>query len=192
MAGALGPGVRVGDVVLAETLLQHDLDVSPLFPRFEVPGTGRSHFPADATMNRALAVAAEATLAQAAAHIGADHLAGFGIRTPRLHRGLVVSGDRFVSMAAESDALRRLLPDALAVEMEGAALAQVCGDFGVPCAVLRTVSDRADDEAHVDFNAFIAEVASVYTRAMVSAWLAAPEAAGRSGADGTGAGPAAG
>ena len=74
-------------------------------------------------------------------------------RQPLLHEGLVISGDRFVSTAAESDALRAALPDALAVEMEGAALAQVCADFGRPFAVLRTISDRADDSAHVDFTA---------------------------------------
>jgi adenosylhomocysteine nucleosidase len=83
----------------------------------------------------------------------------------------VVSGDRFVSQRAENDALRERLPDALAVEMEGAALAQVCHDFGVPFAVVRTVSDRADDTAHLDFNQFVAEVASRYTLAIVQHYL---------------------
>ena len=64
----------------------------------------------------------------------------------RLHRGLVVSGDRFVATAAESRALQAALPDALAVEMEGAAFAQVCHDYGMPFAAVRTVSDRADDD----------------------------------------------
>ena len=88
-----------------------------------------------------------------------------------MHRGLIVSGDRFVASAAHSGELRGLLPDALAVEMEGAAVAQACADFGRPFAVLRTISDRADDSAHVDFARFIAEVASVYTRAIVEDWL---------------------
>jgi len=56
--------------------------------------------------------------------------------------------------------------------MEGAAVAQVCSDFGRPFAVLRSISDRADDAAHVDFTQFVAEVASVYTRTIVSDWLA--------------------
>ena len=51
---------------------------------------------------------------------------------------------------------------ALAVEMEGAAVAQVCFDYGVPFAAVRTISDRADDQAHVDFPQFVQEVASVY------------------------------
>ena len=80
---------------------------------------------------------------------------------------------RFVSTAAESEALRRALPDALAVEMEGAAVAQVCHDYGVPFAAMRTISDRADEEAHGDFARFVAEVASRYSLALVGAWLAA-------------------
>lgn len=47
----------------------------------------------------------------------------------------------------------------------------MCHDFGVPFAVVRTVSDRADDDAHVDFNRFVTEVASRYTLALVQQWL---------------------
>ena len=84
-----------------------------------------------------------------------------------------MSGDRFVSTAAESAALRRALPDALAVEMEGAAVAQVCHDYRVPFAAVRTISDRADDAAHADFLRFVAAVASRYSLAVIDAWLAA-------------------
>ena len=73
--------------------------------------------------------------------------------------------------AGESEALRQRLPDALAVEMEGAALAQVCFDFGLPFAVVRTVSDRADDAAHVDFMRFVDAVASRYTVEIVRRFL---------------------
>ena len=170
-AGGLGTGVRVGDVVIARELLQHDMDASPLFPRYEVPLTGRSRFPTDADLSDSLAAAALHCLNHAVERIGEAHLADFGIDSPLLHEGLVISGDRFVSTAAESATLRGLLPQALAVEMEGAALAQVCADFGRPFAVIRTISDRADDSAHVDFNRFIAEVASVYTREIIATWL---------------------
>lgn len=158
-AGGLGAAVRVGDVVVADALLQHDMDASPLFPRHQVPLYGVDRFATDAAMSQALAAAARLMLAQA------------GEAGARVHRGLVVSGDRFVSQRAENDALRERLPDALAVEMEGAALAQVCHDFGVPFAVVRTVSDRADDTAHLDFNQFVAEVASRYTLAIVQHYL---------------------
>ena len=60
--------------------------------------------------------------------------------------------------------MRAALPDALAVEMEGAAVAQVCHDFARPFAVMRTISDRADDSAHSDFSRFVADVASGLTR----------------------------
>ncbi len=174
VAGGLAAGVRVGDVVLARELLQHDMDASPLFPRYEVPLTGRSRFPAGSALSDHLAVAAANCLAGAVHAVGAEHLAEFGIDTPRLHQGLVISGDRFVATAVESTALRLALPDALAVEMEGAAVAQVCADFGLPFALLRVISDRADDTAHHDFLRFTREVASVLTRLIVGAALTPP------------------
>lgn len=171
VAGGLGDGVAVGDVVVATDLLQHDMDVSPLFPRYEVPLYGRSRFAADAALSDAVAGAAQQVLTDAVAGVSEmlprAHLDAFGIAAPQVHRGLIVSGDRFVSRREESEALRAALPDALAVEMEGAALAQVCHDFGRPFAVVRTVSDRADDSASIDFNRFIAEVASLYALAIV-------------------------
>ena len=168
VAGGLASDVHVGDVVVARTLLQHDMDASPLFPRYEVPLTGRSRFAADTALCDALAAGCEQVLQ-------APHpaLLKYGIGRPRLHEGLVISGDRFVSTAVESEALRKALPDALAVEMEGAAVAQVCADFGRPFAVVRTVSDRADDAAHVDFTRFVEDVAAEFSRDIVRAALQA-------------------
>ena len=178
VAGGLGQGVRIGDIVVADALLQHDMDASPLFPRFEVPLYDRSRFGTDALLTRRLEIACARVLSSIAAGTCAElstvQLAGCGVaHKPRVHRGLIVSGDRFVSSAAEAQALQADHTDALAVEMEGAALAQVCHDFDVPCAVMRTVSDRADDTAHVDFNRFIEDVASRYTHAAVLAMLGA-------------------
>lgn len=166
-AGGLGAGVRVGDVVVATEFLQHDMDASPIFPRHEVPLYGRTRFPTDVEWTRRLHRAAEAALAEPVATLGGDVVAEFGLRSPAVHCGLVVSGDRFVSSAAESAALAAALPDALAVEMEGAAFAQVCFDYSVPFAALRTVSDRADDEATVDFLRFIDRVASRYSASLL-------------------------
>jgi adenosylhomocysteine nucleosidase len=163
VAGGLGPGVEVGDVVLARSFLQHDMDASPLFLRHEVPGYGRSVFEADAGLADALELACERLLHALSQRLDASTVEAFGLQHPRLHQGLLISGDRFVATTAESAALQRELPDALAVEMEGAAFAQVCHDFGVPLAVVRTISDRADDTAHVDFPRFLREVASRYS-----------------------------
>lgn len=173
VAGGIGPGVKVGDVVVASELLQHDLDASPIFPRHEVPGYGLSRFKTDAALSGQLARAGEATVREAAATLGAEAIETFGLQSSCVHRGLLVTGDRFVSRTTESEALQRELPDALAVDMESAAVAQVCADFGVPLAVVRTISDRADDAAHVDFPRFLTQVASRYSAAIVEALLRA-------------------
>lgn len=173
-AGGLGEGVRVGDLVLADGFVQHDMDASPLFPRFEVPLYGRARFGVHAPLSAALGQAARQALAAPARTLGHEAVAAFGLHAPRLHTGLIASGDRFVATAAESAALRAALPDALAVEMEGAAVAQVCHDCGVPFAAVRAISDRADDSAHVDFSRFIEQVASRYSQAVLDAFFAAP------------------
>ncbi len=160
VAGGLGDGVRVGDIVVATALLQHDMNAEPLFPRWEVPLTGLARFGADAAWTARL-VQAGRTLAAAGTHAAAA----------TIHQGLVISGDRFVATHAESDQLRALLPDALAVEMEGAAVAQVCRDFARPFGVVRTISDRADDAAHGDFQRFVRDVAAPYSRDVVRAAL---------------------
>jgi adenosylhomocysteine nucleosidase len=154
VAGGLARGVNRGDVVVADAFLQHDLDASPIFPRYEVPLYGTDRFATDDALTEQLAGAVRKAL-----------------HGTHLHRGLVVSGDRFVASAAESQAMQLALPDALAVEMEGAAFAQVCRDYGVPFAAVRTISDRADDEAHGDFLSFIDEVASRHSAAIVEAFL---------------------
>lgn len=170
VAGGLGEGVQVGDVVVATDFLQHDLDVSPLFPRYEVPFYGKARFDGDTALTALLYAAACAALAP----VDADRSAQ---RFPqaRVHQGLLASGDRFVSGSAESQALQAVLAGAghavLAVEMEGAAVAQVCLDYGVPFAAMRTISDRADDSAHVDFSRFVDQVASHYAQAIVERFL---------------------
>jgi adenosylhomocysteine nucleosidase len=171
VAGGLGADVQVGDVVLARSLVQHDMDASPLFPRHEVPLYGRSRFETDAPLSASLQRAVQAVLADLQQHVGHEAVREFSLESVRLHQGLIASGDRFVATAAESRSLVNALPEALAVEMEGAAVAQVCADYGVPFAALRTISDRADDDAHADFNRFIQTVASRYSVAMLSAWL---------------------
>ncbi|MCY7304852.1 MAG: 5'-methylthioadenosine/adenosylhomocysteine nucleosidase [Rhodoferax sp.] len=172
-AGGLADGVRVGDLIVAETLLQHDMDASPLFPRHEVPLYGHSRFATDPALRNELAAACVSVLADAPRLLGEAAMAEFRIHAPVLHHGLILSGDRFVSTGAESARLRAELPDALAQEMEGAAVAQVCCDYDVPFALVRVVSDRADDTAHTDFQRFIAEVARHYSAAIVEHLLRA-------------------
>ena len=142
VAGSGDAQVNVGDIVVADSLVQHDMDASPLFPRFEVPLTGLTRFATDVALTERLAAAAA--------------------KTTRVHRGLIASGDQFIGRLQQITALKTALPDLLAVEMEGAAVAQVCFELGIPFAVIRTISDNANDDAAVDFLHFIATVASRY------------------------------
>ena len=163
VAGGLGDGVQAGDVVVASDFMQHDLDASPLFARYEVPLYGQTRFANDPQLTALLVGAAGSALA--ALHVRNTFTGA------RVHLGLVASGDRFVSGEQESRRLRSALAhgkhEVLAVEMEGAAVAQVCFDYGVPFAAVRTISDRADDKAHVDFPVFVKDVASLYAQAIV-------------------------
>lgn len=172
VAGGLGEGVRVGDVVVASEYLQHDMDASPLFARWEMPGYGRTRLACDAQMTAALLAASQACVADAGDELRAAHATS----VPRAHQGLIASGDQFVGTASASQALDSGLRGAghavLAVEMEGAAVAQACLDYGVPFAAMRTISDRADDSAHVDFAEFVRTVASRYALRIMQDFLA--------------------
>jgi adenosylhomocysteine nucleosidase len=162
VAGGVGPRVQVGDVVVGTAYVQHDMDASPLFPRYQIPLTGQTAFTADAALVRSLVFACMVGL-QGLQHAG---------RAPLVHQGLIASGDRFVNGLDETreivEALRRHGHEPLAVEMEGAAVAQVCHDYGLPFAAVRTISDRADDTAHVDFPVFVRDVARVYAQRIVT------------------------
>ncbi len=147
VAGSGDAQVNVGDIVVADSLVQHDMDASPLFPRFEVPLTGLTRFATDVALTERLAAAAA--------------------KTTRVHRGLIASGDQFIGRLQQITALKTALPDLLAVEMEGAAVAQVCFELGIPFAVIRTISDNANDEAAVDFLHFIQTVASRYAHEVI-------------------------
>jgi adenosylhomocysteine nucleosidase len=187
VAGALGTGVQVGDVVVASHFVQHDMDASPLFPRFEVPLYRQALFACDPVLTELLAQACRQTMAQwQQQHANPEQAA-----PPTVHQGLIASGDRFIGTAQVSrdvqQGLRAHAMHALAVEMEGAAVAQVCHDYGTAFAAVRTISDRADDIAHVDFAQFVNEVAGVYAQRILENFIArlvagapAPAAPGRS------------
>jgi adenosylhomocysteine nucleosidase len=160
VAGAVSAAVNVGDVVIGAEYLQHDMDASPLFPRYEIPYTGISRYAGDAQL---IAMLLEA--------LHADLMPAIGSNSLKIHQGLIISGDRFVSSAIEVQTLRRDLPDALCVEMEGAAVAQVCHAYNIPFAAVRSISDKADDSAHVDFPKYAREVAGPIAVKLVDALM---------------------
>jgi adenosylhomocysteine nucleosidase len=163
VAGAGDKAIHVGDIVVAESLVQHDLDASPLFPQFEVPLTGLTHFLPDHQMSLRLAGAAHDFLEQDFSQaIAASERDVFRLSGPRVHRGLVASGDQFISCPEQLGEVNQALPGVMAVEMEGAAVAQVCYEMGVPFAVIRTISDNANENAATDFMRFVKSVAAQY------------------------------
>ncbi len=167
LAGAIDPALRIGDIVIADRLVQHDLDARPLFPRYEIPLLGRSELPTDPALSSRLEAAARA-------FVPPPEVAALGIARPTVHRGLVASGDRFVAAADDVSRLRGELAGLLAVEMEGAAVAQVCVEHGVPVAIARVISDTADHGAAVDFSRFLRDACGPYARALVAGVLSPP------------------
>ena len=163
VAGSGDASVRVGDIVIGESLVQHDMDASPLFPRYEVPLTGLAHFQSDSTLSGDLAGAAQRFVELDFLEvIGSEDRHAFRLGTPIVHRGLIASGDQFVSSRVHIERLNTSHPGLLAVEMEGAAVAQVCFELGVPFAVIRTISDNANEDAATDFMRFVKSVAALY------------------------------
>ena len=135
VAGAVQPGLAVGDLVISRDAVQHDLDVTALGYRLgEVPGEPWS-WQADAELVH-LALASAAEIAEVTTIVGR-----------------VLSGDQFIADPARVAQLHEAFDGACA-EMEGAAVAQVCARWGVPFVIIRSISDTADHDAQVDFRSF--------------------------------------
>lgn len=144
VAGALEPGVKVGDIVVATDLVQHDVDSTAMgYPPGRLLGEPTS-WPADEGLRASLLAAARGVAGKDRAVI----------------EGRVASGDQFVASPEAQRWIRETF-DATATEMEGAALAQAAQKLGVPCAVVRVVSDSADHDAPADFPAFLSSAAGI-------------------------------
>ena len=164
VAGGVRSDLAIGDIVVASSLIQHDMDASPIFPRYEVPLLGQARFEPDADIRERLLAAAREFLAHdLGACVVAHELDFFGVSSPQASVGVVASGDKFFASAAEVDELRRRLPETACVEMEGAAAAQVCAEYGIPFGVIRTISDSANESSVHDFPRFAREIARHYS-----------------------------
>lgn len=164
VAGGVQHGLSIGDVVIGTGLLQHDLDPSPIFPRYEVPLLGKSLLEPDPRILERLTRAAQEFVREDLhSLVVASELSWFRIRSPQVVPGIIASGDKFFASTREVEELRGRLPLVACVEMEGAAVAQVCEEYGVPFGVVRTLSDSADENSVHDFPRFIREVARHYS-----------------------------
>ena len=160
-AGALAADLKVG-------LVQHDLDARPIISRFELPLLNRVYVDSDPELTELAGRAVGNLINKGVVDmVGEQAVKDFNL-APTLHFGDIASGDQFINSDEKRNEILGLLPDVKCVEMEGAAVAQVCLEFGVPFTVIRTISDTADHNARIDFGKFIIEVANAYSRAIVS------------------------
>lgn len=137
VGGSLSTKLAIGDIAVAESLVQHDMDTSPLGdPIGLISGLNMVNIPADKAV--------------------ADLLLK-GIKTLENVKGLsgvIASGDQFIA----SDEKKKFITEnfnAIVCEMEGASIAQVCYSNGVPFGVVRAVSDCADGSSHMDYGEFL-------------------------------------
>jgi adenosylhomocysteine nucleosidase len=147
-AGAIDPELKPGDVVIGSSIGHHDFGMSTAggFVRRPTvnPVTARPNpafFLPDARL-----LSAARRLAPALRLVSAPGMT----RTPVVRDGIIVTGDMFVANPTHRDEMRRTLM-ASAVEMEGAAVAQVCLQLGVPFIVIRSITDSADGGTPDDY-----------------------------------------
>ncbi|MBW7956111.1 5'-methylthioadenosine/adenosylhomocysteine nucleosidase [Patescibacteria group bacterium] len=144
VGGALNPLFEIGDMVISNELVQHDFSAHPLFPRYTIPRFNRTD-----TFHLFLADADLVRRAQQHTH-----------PSQNVFVGKVLTGDQFLSRsqrAAHAHLTEELQGDV--IEMEGAAVAQVCTVNQLPFVIIRTISDKADDNAAIDFDAFLSRAA---------------------------------
>ena len=142
VAGALSLTLDIGDFVISTDAVQHDMDVTALgYAVGQVPGLDVREFPADEEL------------------MGLAFGAADSLNPGHAHMGRVASGDLFVSGA---QAKERIIAhtQAMCAEMEGAAIAQAAWRNQIPYVIIRAISDKADDSAHMDYPTFEAKAAA--------------------------------
>ena len=156
VAGAADPGLSIGDLVVGAAAVQHDMDTTPMGdPIGYVSKIGLVEFPCDPALRARLLTAARA------------------VPGVRVTEGIIATGDQFVNQPERTAWIRDTF-HAAAVEMEGAAVAHACLSLGIPCGILRSISDSANDDSGMDFAAF-ARMAAGHAQTVVQHLLAAEE-----------------
>jgi adenosylhomocysteine nucleosidase len=170
VAGAIHPHLHVGDMVIGKKCYQHDMDARPLMKQFEIPLTGMTFFECDSEHTMRAYKVAEMVLKpqHLKALFSSEHLAPFGILHPKVLIGDLASGDTFFSTSKDKQHLMGLLPEVVCVEMEGAAVAQVCFDYEIPFSIVRIISDTADESAPIDFPLFIQNISGKLSAAFIN------------------------
>jgi adenosylhomocysteine nucleosidase len=170
VAGAIATDINIGDVVIGKRLIQHDMDARPLMQQFEIPLLNKTYFESDATLCSIAETSIKTVLQKELLQqiIGKKELLNFNISDPKLVVGNIASGDQFFATHAQKEKVLQLLPTILCVEMEGAAVAQVCYEHAIPFVIIRTISDVANEQSPVDFPLFIKSIASKYAAEIIA------------------------
>lgn len=173
LAGGVHADVMVGDIVIGRSIYQYDLDASPLFPKYSVPLLNKTFFDSDEALSKQIDMACTDYLENdfAAAFKGTEKQRFFQRALPKIHHGLIGSADVFVNALEKQNQIAEQMPSTLCVEMEGAAVAQVCYEYEVPFAIFRIISDRADSKAELNFNEFLSEISPNYGSAILTRLL---------------------
>jgi adenosylhomocysteine nucleosidase len=161
-AGGIDPSLTIGDAVISNGLIYHDVDVTAFnYAPGQVPGMPAVYPVSEALVNRAEA-AVDALKAEGALPNSFNHI-----------RGLIGSGDVFMHEPSRIARARELFPDVKAVEMEGAAIAQTCFLFKTPALFIRALSDVAGVESPVTSEQFLpvaAKHSAEIVKRLVSGW----------------------
>lgn len=146
VAGALSHKLGIGDIVLAESCVQHDMDTSAVGdPVGFISGIGEIYLPCDTFLNEQLRLAAAM------------------LPDISIHKGVVASGDQFICAKERKSSIQAAF-SAIACEMEGGAIAHACYMHGIPVCIVRSISDKADESAQMDYPEFVKLAAANSTR----------------------------
>ncbi|MDJ0646100.1 MAG: 5'-methylthioadenosine/adenosylhomocysteine nucleosidase [Flavobacteriaceae bacterium] len=171
VAGSVTDHLNIGDIVIGDKLYQYDINATPLYKPFEIPLLDKTYFETDLLRQRELLNAGTLFLNDFNTIISKEEATNFGIANPKVVRGGIASGDQFINSNSQINFIHSNLPSVVCVEMEGAAVAQVCYEYGVPFSIIRIVSDKANDNAHIDFEKFAAQIAGKYTLEILKNYL---------------------
>lgn len=160
VAGALDSSLNIGDIVIGNELYQHDLNATPFYQRFHIPILDLKSI--SVKTNERLEKSTYQFLANYHTHIEKKESDAFDIVNPKVVNGDIATGDQFISSKEKILELKNDLPNLLCVEMEGAAVGQVCLEYDIPFSIIRIISDKANDNAHIDFSRFASSIASNY------------------------------
>ncbi|MFM7015136.1 MAG: 5'-methylthioadenosine/adenosylhomocysteine nucleosidase [Bacteroidota bacterium] len=167
IAGGIHDDIKVGDIVIASSCVFHDMDTRPLNDRFVVPLINQKFF--ELPITESLIRKLEYQFSSNNMHkiVALDWIDYFDLTNVKIFHRVIASGDQFINSELTKNDLRINLPEVACVEMEGAAVAQVCFEHDVPCMIVRTISDSANHSAATDFEPFAKHVASHYSVAII-------------------------